>query len=406
MTNHPAVVSRRDALRLGATAAVLGPGLLRAADADDKPPDLLIGYTEYRTDLPGGRHVNVKTMRAVVVKADGTGRRVLAEELTRKPNHWTQFTGWSPDGRTAIFTLGWQSDENGQWEEAHQDFRFTADGRLYDGYLFDLAGGKATNVTGVERVSHYNVALGFMPGDPTKLRFLTLINGVNRPYRMDLDGKNKRDVIKDSPNLVHGMSISPDGKRGAYEDPAYRLFLADADGSNTRQVMTGQPFNFLPSWSPDGAWVLFVAGEHYDCHPHVVRADGTGLKRLASRNGYRGVTDFLDVYDFHGGSSDLPVWAPDGGSVFYTAKVGGNVELFRVPLDGKSEQLTETAAGSTHYLPQPSPDGKWLVYGSRRDGVRQLYVMRLVDRTEHRITDLKKGHAAMWGHWQPAAKRP
>ena len=147
------------------------------------------------------------------------------------------------------------------------------------------------------------------------------------------------------------MSISPDGKRSAFEDPAYRLFLADADGSNAKQVKTGQRFHLMPSWSPDGAWVLFVAGEHYDCHPHVVKADGTGLKKLASRNGYRGVIDFLDVYDFHDGSSDLPVWAPDSKSVFYTAKVGSNVELFRVTLDGKSEQLTDTPAGSMHYHP-------------------------------------------------------
>jgi Tol biopolymer transport system component len=159
----------------------------------------------------------------------------------------------------------------------------------------------------------------------------------------------------------------------------------------------------MPSWSPDGAWVLFVAGEHYDCHPHVIQADGTGLKKLASRNGYRGVIDFLDVYDFHGGSSDLPVWAPDSNSVFYTAKVGNNVELFRVTLDGKPDQLTHTAAGSMHYHPQSSPDGKWLVYGSKRHGVRQLYVMRLSDKRERRITDLAKGRAAMWPHWQPSA---
>jgi hypothetical protein len=78
----------------------------------------------------------------------------------------------------------------------------------------------------------------------------------------------------------------------------------------------------------------------------------------ASRNGYRGVIDFLDVYDFHDGSSDLPVWAADSKSVFYTAKVGNNVELFRVTLDGKSEQLTETPAGSMHYHPAASPDGQ------------------------------------------------
>src|SRR5262249_5678121 len=291
MTSHPAAVSPRDFLRLGATAAALGPGVLRAADKEDAPPDLLIGYTEFRTDLPGGRYVNVATMRAVVVKADGTGRRVLAEDLTREKGSWTQFYAWSPDGKTALLLRGWESEENGKWEEEHKTFRFSADGWLYDGYLFDLAAGKATNVTAVERVSHYNVGLGFMPGDPTKLRFLALVDGVNRPFRMDLDGKNKRDVIKDSPNLVHGMSLSPDGKRGAYETENYQLYIADGDGSNARHVKTGHPFNFLPSWSPDGSWVLFLAGEHYDCHPHIVNADGTGLKKLASRNGYRGVID-------------------------------------------------------------------------------------------------------------------
>src|SRR5262249_5281751 len=69
MTSQRAVVSRCNFLCLVAAAAAFSPGHLRAGD--DKPPDLLIGYTEYRTDLPGGRYVNVATMRAVVVKADG-----------------------------------------------------------------------------------------------------------------------------------------------------------------------------------------------------------------------------------------------------------------------------------------------------------------------------------------------
>ena len=101
----------------------LGPAALFAADRDDTPPDLLIGYTEFRTDLPGGRYVNQATFRAAVVKADGTGRRVLAEELTREKNYWTQFSGWSPDGKSAIFSRTWMSDENGQWEEKHKTFR-------------------------------------------------------------------------------------------------------------------------------------------------------------------------------------------------------------------------------------------------------------------------------------------
>ena len=86
-----------------------------------------------------------------------------------------------------------------------------------------------------------------------------------------------------------------------------------------------------------------------------------------------------------------------GCTFFDTARVYG---------DGKSEQLTDTRAGSMHYHPAPSPDGKWLLYGSKRDGVRNLYLMRLEDRKERRLTDLAKGRAAMWPHWQPAANKP
>src|SRR4051812_27467007 len=82
----------------------------------------LIGYTELRTNLPGGRHANVRTMRAVLVGADGTGRRVVAPELARDADAWTQFAGWSPDGRTAVIGRGWQSPDNAAWEEKHRQF--------------------------------------------------------------------------------------------------------------------------------------------------------------------------------------------------------------------------------------------------------------------------------------------
>jgi TolB protein len=403
MERHPAgAVSRRDFLRLGAAAGVLGPGLLSAAEPAEAAPTALIGYTEYRTNLPGGRHVNNKTRRAVVVQADGKGRRVLGEELIPDKDSWLEFTGWSPDGKTAILTLGWESDENGKWEEEHGTFRL-GDGWRYDGCLFDLATGKATNVTAVERVSHYNVGLHYWTGDPTKLGFIGMVDGARHTFRMDLDGKNKREVVKDSPNLVYGLSISPDGKHSAYTKD-YQLFLADADGSNPRPANTRQPFDFVPLWSPDGTWLLFLSGEHYNCHPHLIKPDGTGLRKLADRGGYRGGVEFLDVRDFHGGSSDYPVWSADGRSVFYTAKVGRKIDLFRVTLDGKSEQLTDGAADVLHYHPNSSKDGKWLLYGSKRDGVRQLYVMRLADKKEHRITDLTEGRAAMWAHWQPVGR--
>jgi TolB protein len=390
-------------VRAAIVILVVGLGTM-TAEAEQDRPESLIGYTELRTNLPGGRLANVETMRAVVVRTDGTGRRVLAEELARAPNRWTQFAGWSPDGLQAIVGAGWESPENARWEEEHKAFRHVAGGWLYDMHLVELATGTATNVTAIERVSFYNTGLFFWPGDPTKLGFQALIDGNSHPFRMDRDGRNKRDLTEDSKEFAYGFSASPDGRRIAYHK-SYKVYIADADGSNARAVETGQPFNFAPQWSVDGRHLLFVSGEHYDCHPHVVTADGTGLRKLADRAGYRGVVDFLDVPDFHGGSSDLPAWSADGTAVYYTARVGPSVELFRVALDGASERLTQTAEGSLHYHPTPSADGRWLLYGSKRNGVRQLYVMDLKDRSERRLTALEAGHAAMWPHWQPRPTR-
>jgi hypothetical protein len=349
-------------------------------------------------------------MRAVVISADGTGFRTIAEELCDGPDAWTQFAGWSPDGRHAIVSRGWQDPENARWEDEHKAFRMEPGRWMLDSCLVDVATDLVANVTAVERVSHYNGGLFFILSErrlgteskatSARLGFTPLINGVSKPFVMDLDGRNKRDVSGKGTGFAYGYSASPDGTLISYHEN-YQIYVANADGSGKRHIQTAHPFDFAPRWSPDGEWLLFVSGEHYDCHPHVVRRDGTGLKKLADRGGYRGVTEFLDVFDFHGGSSDLPVWSADGRSVFYTAKVGSNIELFQVTLTGQITQLTNTPAGTSHYHPTPSSDGEQLLFGSKRGGVRQLVVMNLADRTERQVTDMKPGHGAMWPHWQP-----
>jgi TolB protein len=369
----------------------------------------LIGYTELQTNLPGGRHANVRTMRAVAVGSDGSGRRRIADGLADEPDAWTQFAGWSPDGKQAIVARGWQDPENARWEDEQKTFRMQPGKWLLDSCLVEMATGEVANVTAMERVSHYNGGLFFVPDEkrlgsdsrPTRrLGFTPLIDGVSRPFVMDLDGRNKRDLSGQDAGFAYGYSASPDGKFISYHEN-YQIYIANADGSRKRHIKTGHPFDFSPRWSPDGEWLLFVSGEHYDCHPHIVRRDGTRLKKLADRAGYRGVTEFLDVFDFHGGSSDVPVWAVDGRSVFYTARVGNNVELFQISLTGKTTQLTRTPDGTTHYHPTPSPDGRRLLYGSKLNGVRQLFVMNLADHSATQLTDLKAGHGAMWPHWQP-----
>lgn len=357
----------------------------------------LIGYTEYRTNLPT-RHANQVTSRACAVRADGTGRRMLAEVLVNEPNAWTQFAGFSPDGRSAIIGRGWESAENAAWEEEHKTFRMT-EGWLYDVYLLDLESGDLTNLTSVERVSLYNSGVVYLPNSD-KLGFTALIDGVSHPFVMDRDGRNKRDISEGAEGFIYGFSASPDGKLVAYHKD-YQIYVANADGSHARQIETGNPFNFVPQWSPDGQRLMFVSGEHYNCHPYIVHPDGRGLRKIADRGGHKGFVTVYDVYDFHNGSSDVPVWSTNGGHVIYTALVDGAVELMRVSLDGTIEQLTSSPEGAFNYHPKPSADGRALVFGSTRSGTRQLYVIPNDGGEPAAITQVHEGHGAMWAHWQP-----
>ncbi len=394
MTNQTAVVSRRIFLCFAAVAA-FSPGFLRADD--DKPPDLLIGYTRHRTDLQG-YYPNRVTSRAFVVKGDGSGTTELAPELASKPHQFTQFAGWSPDGRQAILYQNWESPENGAWEDKHGTWRFSAEHHLVDIVLLDMDGRKTRNITAADRVSFYNVGLGFLPGN--KYSFSAMIGGELRPYQMDRDGKNKKPVPA-GPGFIYGVSRSPDGKRICYHRN-YRLYLADGDGRNAQPVKDANPFHFIALWSPTGEWVAYLSGEHYNCHPHLVRPDGTGLRKLGDRGGYRGVIQPIDKgATDHSARSDTHTWSPDGKWLYYTAKVGKAVDLLRASRSGKIEQLTRSGAGVLNYLPQVSPDSKWVLFGSTRSASRQLYVARADGTGVYPITRLKAGWGAIHAYWQP-----
>lgn len=364
-----------------------------------EPPMTWIGYTEGRNDLPNGQFFNWQTNRACIIRSDGSERTELASELIDRDHSWTQFAGWSPDGKQAIVGSFWESPENAAWEREHKTFRMT-EGWLADMCLVELATKKQVNLTKVERVSIYNTGLFFLPNN-RGFGFTPLIDGISKPFVMDLDGTHKRDVSGSGNGFTYGYSVSPNGQRIAYHED-YQVYVAKVDGTDKRKIVTGNPFNFAPAWSPDSEWLMFVSGQHYDCHPHVVRADGTQLAKVADRGGYRGVVEKLKHPDFHSESSDIPIWSYDGRSIFYTAKVGMAVEVMRAELDGTISQLTHSTANVRHYHPAVSPDGQWLLFGSDRSGRMQLHRCRVDGSELSQITNVGEGHMAMHGFWQPS----
>ena len=372
--------------------------IVAQGEPDVAKPKYWIGYTEHRNDLPEGQFENWRTSRALMVQADGMSRREVGKELISKENSWTQFAGWSPDGKKAIVLNSWESPENAAWERANKTFRMT-EGWLVDSCLLDVESGKIQNLTEVDRVSIYNTGLFFLP-DGSGFGFTPLINGISKPFTMDFDGRNKRDVSGNGNGFAYGYTASPDGKLICYHEN-YQVYISNRDGSEKKHVVTGNSFNFVPQWSPDGQWLMFLSGEHYDCHPHIMKRDGTGLRKVASRNGYRGVVERLKYPDFHSESSDIPVWSPDSKTIFYTAKVGDSIELHCADLQGTITQLTHSRPGTRHYHPSLSPDGKWILFGSDRSGVMQLYVGTTDVKSVWPVTSVPAGYCAMLGHWQP-----
>jgi len=373
--------------------------LALSAHADTDRSRYLIGYTDMQRDDPRGQLYNWQTQRAMVVRADGADRRELGSAWLTEPFRWTQFGGWWPDGR-AMVSMAWESPENYAWEREHQTFRMVEEHWLLDGCVVDLATGAMTNLTAVERVSHYNALGKPWPGDATRVGFSALINGAMRPFSMASDGRDKKDLSSGPEGFTYGASVSPDGRLITYNKD-YLVYVAEQDGSNPRRVDEdpAHGFQFVPQFSPDGRWVLFLAGEHYDCHPHLVRPDGTGLRKLADRGTYPGVFEPLTHPDFHSAGSDVPVWSSDSQWVYFDAQVGDSVELMRVSVEGTLEQLTHSPPGTAHFHPAVSPDGKLVAFGRQHEGIAALYVSNADGSNAVAITTPTKERVQRHPHW-------
>lgn len=106
-----------------------------------------------------------------------------------------------------------------------------------------------------------------------------------------------------------------------------RLMIADGDGGNATPVLANSAFDYNPSLSRDGQWVIFTSERGGSPDIYRVRVDGTGLEQL---------TDDL-VYDDYG------VLSPDGMQLaFVSSRGNGNANVWL--LDLASRELTNLTA--------------------------------------------------------------
>ncbi len=201
--------------------------------------------------------------------------------------------------------------------------------------------------------------------------------------------------------LTSGLSwdmqprFSPDGKTIAFTSDRAggdNIWLIDRDGKNPRQV-SKESFRLLnsPVWSPDGQYL--AAHKHFTAE----RSLGSGEIWLYHRSG----GDGLQLTEKPNDQKDVgePAFSPDGRYVYFSQDdtPGPVFEYNKDPnagiyviqrLDretGEIEVLLDGAGGAIR--PTPSPDGKSLAFIRRVRGKTVLHVADLASGREQALYD-------------------
>ena len=187
----------------------------------------------------------------------------------------------------------------------------------YDIFVADLKGNIVKQLT---NNNFYDAEATVSPkGD--KIIFTSDRTGDLELFTMNLDGSDVKQITN-SPGYDGGACFSPDGKQIVWrashfdmdsEKMEYQenlkkhlvspmkmeLFIANADGSNRRQLTNLGGANWAPCFDPTGKKVIFSSNHKTKSIPfnlYMINTDGTGLEQLT----YEKIFDAFPMFSYDG----------------------------------------------------------------------------------------------------------
>lgn len=242
-------------------------------------------------------------------------------------------------------------------------------------------------------------------------------------YSLKPDGSNLTRLTNSAPDVAGNVqpqgspALSPDRSRIVYVSVSSnngasqsQLKIMNVDGTNAR-VVANTGGATAPTWSPDGARIVFSQGND---GVFLIGADGSGLRRLTDKGANpswsttnriafnaapgvrastatalvrqsRGVlppttSTYTDIWTIGADGSALrqltqqnqtetglasinPAWSPDGKTLVFNSIPGSgvNAQLFLIGADGTNRRLLGGLSGTDAAW---SPDGSRIIYSA------------------------------------------
>jgi Tol biopolymer transport system component/DNA-binding winged helix-turn-helix (wHTH) protein len=237
---------------------------------------------------------------------------------------------WSADGRSLIYA----TDRAG----GYTIWRVGIDG-----------GDPQLVVGGAAKLKHPSVARS--SGRVTYESWAYEINLWETPIvdRLDLEGdlsSTKRPTVQTSDQWNHSPDLSPDQSQLAFistRSGNAEIWISDRDGSRARQLSAfGRASMRAPRWSPDGKRILISAAVNGQPDLYTFDATSGAMTRL---------TDDQD-------DEVAPSWSHDGAGVLFGARLGGTWQVMQMQTAGSlGKQPRRQLSVDGGYAAQPSPDG-------------------------------------------------
>lgn len=218
----------------------------------------------------------------------------------------------------------------------------------------DFDGYGAASITGGDKTLAKSPA--WVPGR-SALLYTSYKRGRPEIFRHDT-ATGSRSVVAGYAGSNLMPAASPDGSQVAMvlsKSGMVDLYVANADGSNLKQLTRSSEYESSPCWSPDGRWICFAT---------QLKGGGRVLAKVASSGG-----DVQRIRVAGVSNPSEPDWSPDGKWIAFTAQMG-SFQLCVVPAEGGD--VTLLAGGDD---PSWAPNSRTVAFTRHASGRQTLSLL-------------------------------